>query len=115
MQTRTLIVAAVALLWPLLGFAQTPPATEAPAATQPTEAPPATDQDEVTSSDDLQALVAPVALYPDPMLAMILQAAVFPLQIVQADRFLTKRQSDPTLAPPDDFDPSVVGLLNYPS
>jgi hypothetical protein len=68
----------------------------------------------VAASDDLEALVSPVALYPDPLLSVILQASTLPLQIVQADRFLARRAQDPTAARPGDFDPSIVALMNYP-
>jgi hypothetical protein len=82
-----------------------------PIAAQESEAPAA---DVAASSDDIQALVAPVALYPDPILVVILQASVFPLQIVQADRFLERYAADSTTPQPDDLDPSVIALMNYP-
>src|SRR5512144_1958461 len=65
-------------------------------------------------SGDVRALVAPVALYPDPILAVVLQASTLPLQVVQADRFLTRREKDKTLAPDPDWDKSIIALLNYP-
>src|SRR5512144_126116 len=68
----------------------------------------------VAESDDVRALVAPVALYPDPILAVVLQASTLPLQVVQADRFLTRREKDKTLAPDPDWDKSIIALLNYP-
>lgn len=40
--------------------------------------------------DELDELFAPVALYPDPLLAQVLLAATYPLDVVKADRFLTK-------------------------
>jgi Protein of unknown function (DUF3300) len=68
----------------------------------------------VAESDDIRALVAPVALYPDPILALVLQASTLPLQVVQADRLLTRREKDKTLAPDPDWDKSIIALLNYP-
>jgi len=65
-------------------------------------------------SRDLETLVGPVALYPDTLLAVVLPAAAYPLQIVQAARFLDELEDDPTLAPSPDWDESVVALLNYP-
>jgi uncharacterized membrane protein YgcG len=62
----------------------------------------------------LDELVAPIALYPDELLAITLPASTFPLQIVQASRFLEKRKSDPKLEPNEAWDESVIGLLNYP-
>jgi hypothetical protein len=40
------------------------------------------------STADLEKLVAPIALYPDPLIATILPASVYPLEIVQAARFV---------------------------
>jgi len=65
-------------------------------------------------SRDLETLVGPVALYPDTLLAVVLPAAAYPLQIVQAARFLDELEADPTLAPSPDWDESVIALLNYP-
>ena len=68
----------------------------------------------VAESDDVRALVAPVALYPDPILALVLQASTLPLQVVQADRFLDRRAKDANLQPDPDWDKSIIALLNYP-
>jgi hypothetical protein len=86
--------------------ASPPPGQPAAGSPPPAEA--------VASADDLEALVTPVALYPDPLLALILQASTLPLEAVEADRFLTRRESDPSLTPDADWDPSILGLLNYP-
>ena len=67
------------------------------------------------SDDELQALVAPIALYPDLVLVLTLQASLAPLDVVQADRFLWEYAEDPSLEPDPDWDQSVVGLLNYPT
>src|SRR6201988_1969992 len=40
------------------------------------------------SPEQLQQLVAPIALYPDALIAQILSAATYPDQIVEADRWL---------------------------
>ena len=110
-------------------WAQNPPAAgegdDAPVATtdanDPT-APPAetADAEEAPlegafTEEELQALVAPVALYPDLVLVLVLQASLAPLDVVQADRFLADYAEDPSLAPDEDWDDSVIGLLNYPS
>lgn len=63
---------------------------------------------------ELEALVAPVALYPDDLLAIVLPASTFPLQIVLAARFLEEREVDPSLEPDAEWDDSIVALLNYP-
>jgi hypothetical protein len=66
------------------------------------------------SAAELEELVGPVALYPDELLAIALPAATYPLQIVQAARFLEKRKTEPELEPDEEWDASILGLLNYP-
>ena len=66
------------------------------------------------SAAELVELVGPVALYPDELLAIVLPASTWPLQIVQAARFLKKHESNPELEPDEEWDTSVLGLLNYP-
>jgi hypothetical protein len=66
------------------------------------------------TAEELNVLVAPVALYPDELLAVVLPASTNPLQIVEAQRFLEKQKSDPDLKPDESWDPSVLALLNYP-
>ncbi len=63
---------------------------------------------------ELQDLVGPVALYPDDLLAIVLPAATYPLQVVQASRFLQELESNPGLEPDADWDDAIVALLNYP-
>ena len=38
--------------------------------------------------EDLSYLLEPIALYPDPLLALILSASTFPVQIVEAERWI---------------------------
>ncbi len=66
------------------------------------------------TGEELNALVAPVALYPDELLAAVLPACTNPLQVVEAQRFLDKQKADPNLTPDENWDPSVLALLNYP-
>jgi len=77
----------------------------------PPEAPP---QAAGYSAAELEELVGPIALYPDELLAIVLPASTYPLQIVQAARFLDKKKSNPDLMPDEQWDQSVLGLLNYP-
>jgi len=70
--------------------------------------------DATLTSGDLQDLVGPIALYPDDLLAIVLPASTYPLEIVQAARFLELLETDSSLEPDDDWDESVVALLNYP-
>jgi hypothetical protein len=66
------------------------------------------------SALELEDLVGPVALYPDDLLAIILPAAAYPQQIIEASRFLAALENDASLEPDPDWDDSVVALLNYP-
>jgi hypothetical protein len=59
-------------------------AAQQPAATPPPPAP----ADELLKPEQLEALVAPIALYPDALLANMLAAATYPLEVVEADRFI---------------------------
>jgi hypothetical protein len=58
---------------------------------QSPSSPPATDQ-QLLRSEQLDALVAPVALYPDALLAEVLMASTYPLEIVQADRWVNEHK-----------------------
>ncbi|HEX4054936.1 MAG TPA: DUF3300 domain-containing protein [Tepidisphaeraceae bacterium] len=76
------------------------------------EAPPAPE----SSDTDLQQLVAPIALYPDPILADILPASTFPDQIQAAAQWMQENPSpsdDAIAAQP--WDPSVQALVHYPT
>ena len=66
------------------------------------------------SETELQDLVGPIALYPDDLLAIVLPASTYPLQLVQAQRFLQALEDDPSLSPDEEWDDSVIALLNYP-
>ncbi len=66
------------------------------------------------SAQQLEDLVGRIALYPDDLLAIVLPAATFPLDIVQADRFLQKLKQDKNLKPDARWDESIRNLLNYP-
>ena len=50
-------------------------------------------QQQALSQGELDALVAPIALYPDTLLAQVLMAATYPLEVVQADRFAKANKS----------------------
>ena len=73
----------------------------------------------VIAQDELDGLVAPVALYPDELLAQVFMAATFPLDVVEAARFvrenpnLTGRALDDAVAS-RRWDPSVLSLAAFP-
>lgn len=95
-----ILIAFVAAVWVTNVFAEAPAAQGGVAAT--------------LSAAELDKLVGPIALYPDDLVAIILPASTNPLQIVQADRFLDKRKTDPKLAVDEKWDDAVKALLNYP-
>lgn len=72
------------------------------------------DQIPLLSATELEELVGPYALYPDDLLAIVLPASTYPLQLVQAQRFLEDLKTNPSLKPDDSWDDSVVALVNYP-
>jgi hypothetical protein len=69
---------------------------------------------EPLSADELEVLVARIALYPDQLIALISGASLYPLQIVEAARFLDDHAKDNSLQPKESWDGSVISLLNYP-
>ncbi len=88
---------------------------EKPAAGAPAEQEPAPK----IPPDQLDSLVAPIALYPDPMLAQVLAASTYPLEIVQLQQWLEKNSTlkDKALADAvgkQPWDPSVQGLAAMP-
>jgi len=66
------------------------------------------------SDQQLDQLLGPIALYPDPLLAQILPAATLPTQIVLADRYLASG-GDPGQIDQQPWDPSVQALARYPA
>lgn len=89
----------------------------------PTAAPAATAQQQVAAEafppDQIKQLVAPIALYPDALLAQIFMAATYPLDIVQADRWLDghadlEGEALAQAAAAEGWDPSVQALVFFP-
>ena len=56
-------------------------------------------QDQLATAEDLRELVGPIALYPDDLVAIVLPASTYPLQVVQAARLLEERKRDSSLKP----------------
>jgi hypothetical protein len=97
----------IALLWcvPLGAMAQQP----ATAPTQP-----------LLKPAELDQLLAPIALHPDPLLSEILIASTYPLEVVQADRWAksnTTLKGDAVTAAlhKQSWDDSVKSLVQVPS
>src|SRR5664279_1186068 len=82
---------------------------------------PTTTQSQILlKAEELDQLVAPIALYPDALLAEILMASTYPLEVVQADRWVTENKAvkgDQLKAAVDkqSWDASVKSLVATPS
>jgi len=95
----------------------TPP-MGAPPATMPAEQPVAAS---AYTQEQIDQMLAPIALYPDPLVAQILMASTYPLEIVEAQRWLQNRQNaalkgdqlQAALAQ-QPWDPSVKSLVAFP-
>jgi len=66
------------------------------------------------ASNPLDQLVAPIALYPDPLISIILPASTFPSDIQAAGAYLSQG-GDPNQAGSQPWEPSVQALAHYPS
>jgi hypothetical protein len=89
----------------LVTYAQTSPQQD----TQPEQPPPK------IPNDQLDSLVAPIALYPDPLLAQVLAASTYPLEIIQLQQWLAQHKDLKDKALVDavkkqDWDPSVQAM-----
>jgi hypothetical protein len=96
---KTFLILVCSLCLAVAGFAQAPVAQgDAPRFT----------------SEELDQLLGPIALYPDPLIALILPASTVPSDIVLADRFVTQG-GDPAQVANQPWDDSVKGLTHYPN
>lgn len=69
---------------------------------------------EPLTAGELENLVARIALYPDDLVAVIAAASLYPLQVVEAGRFLNASKTNAALKPKSTWDGSVISLMNYP-
>jgi hypothetical protein len=99
------------LLLALSLFVPLASAQEEPAPEQAAEQPP---EASYFSPEQLDNLVAPVALYPDPLLAQLLPASTFPEQVDEAARFV-RAHADPNYIDSQPWDVSVKSVAHYPS
>src|SRR5215475_1944141 len=88
-----------------------PPVTGA--ATAPAKPAPPPSAPAKASSSELEKLAMPIALHPDPLIAIILPASVYPLEIVQAARFVRDTNN---IAKLDEqpWDPNVKAVARVP-
>ena len=94
--------------------AATPPAPAPAAATAPAISTASFNQEE------LRKLLAPIALYPDPLLAQILPASAYPLLIVQLQRWIEQHpqavaKNDFSEVDKTNWDPAVKALARFPT
>jgi len=69
--------------------------------------------------EQLESLVAPIALYPDPLLAQTLAASTYPLEIIQLQQWFVKNPNlkDKALADAvakQPWDPAVQSMAAFP-
>jgi len=107
----TLWIAYFAVLLLVAGVAEGDPAqSSAPASPQPGP---------LMSAQQLDDLVAPIALYPDPLVGQVLAAATYPIELAEADQWVRDhRHWEPSKlmdkAKNQNWDPSVQGLVAFP-
>jgi hypothetical protein len=97
------------LIWVLVGFLALPGA--------PLSA--AESGNQTIKPEEIEQLIAPIALYPDSLLSQIFMASTYPLEVVEASRWVRQNQSlkGDALAEAlekQDWDPSVRSLVNFP-
>ena len=76
-------------------------------------------QAQLLTPQQLDSLVAPIALYPDPLLSQVLAASTYPLEIVEAQQWLQQNrnlsgQQLVEAAKQQNWDPSVQLLVAFP-
>ncbi len=95
-----------------------PPSGSQPAAAPSPQGPPAADQP-AFKPEELEQMLAPIALYPDSLLSQVLMASTYPIEVVEADRWAKAHASlkGDALAKElekQSWDPSVRSLVNFP-
>jgi hypothetical protein len=93
-----------------------PPVQSPSAVSQPTPAPPGA---QLLSPQQLDDLVAPIALYPDPLVGELLAASTYPIEVAEAQQFVAdhpkwKPSKMMDEAKKQKWDPSVQGLVAFP-
>ena len=90
MKLRTVSSRLTAVMCSIVLLPGTLPATQSQPVSQQASAP--AEEAPKVPNDQLDSLVAPIALYPDPLLAQVLAASTYPLEIVQLQQWLTKHK-----------------------
>jgi len=102
-----------------VGLAQAPNAgpKDAASATPPEKS--GASQTPAFKQEELDQMLAPIALYPDSLVAQIFMASTYPLEVVEAERWVKKNKnlkgnSLTAALEKEDWDPSVKSLVNFP-
>ncbi len=117
---KNLMIRAVRELTAILCVGVLMPGTSALAATQtPLPDAPSAQTAPKIPADQLDSLVAPIALYPDPLLSQTLIASTYPLEVVQLQQWLAQHKDlkDKALVAAvekQDWDPTIQGLAALP-
>src|SRR5438046_9855778 len=88
----TLAVIGVLFLWLLTPVHSQTPAQQAQSQEMTTTTTSDTEQAPKLPNDQLDSLVAPIALYSDPLLAQTLAASTYPLEIIQLQQWMDRNQ-----------------------
>ncbi|MBE7523061.1 MAG: DUF3300 domain-containing protein [Burkholderiales bacterium] len=109
----------VALAAALCVAAATPLGAQTPATAQGAAPAKASGTQPAIPQDKLDSLLAPIALYPDSLLVQTLMASTYPLDVVEASRFVKankelKGEAMVKAAEAKNWDPSVQSLTAYP-
>jgi Protein of unknown function (DUF3300) len=100
------------LAWMIIAMLFIPPGIPAQDLDQP-------EQTEKFRKEELDQMLAPIALYPDSLIAQILMASTYPLEVVQADRWMQQNKTltgdalDNALKE-KSWDPSIKSLCHFP-
>ncbi len=105
---------------PGTSFAQTPAAPPPAYEAAPSAAPAPEAQVIKFTPAELERLLAPIALFPDALLAQLLPAAAYPLEIVQAHRWFERNSAavakqDFSGVDAQNWDPSVKAMVRFPT
>jgi hypothetical protein len=109
--SRQLAIGFWALLWLAVGHLAAEDTTPSPVAGVPAAA--------AFPPDQIEQLVAPIALYPDALVAQILMASTYPLDVVEAARWVAAHkdlegEALQKAAAEQEWDPSVTALVYFP-
>lgn len=108
---RLLLLPLIALAVALTAFA--PPAEAQQPGPTPTPTPTPAASSAALPAEDLQEMLAPIALYPDTLLANMLAAAIYPDEVAAAAQY-ARDKGNPDRAASQGWEPSVAALVPVP-